>query len=683
MSYVYLLDGIDFGPPVNDRDLLTTIKRNANLDGFLVTQDADLIWQGAAYDYLYDKFFNDGYCSEVEVDIIDECDNGQVFDIYTGIIKMSAIEIDADLCQIRCKVDDNSFYSYINNNKSIGVSPTATGTKNGTEITPPDIWEIRVFDPSTGVYDLTTRKAYRVYDLLEHAITVITDGKVGFVSDFLWNQEDELFLTTGNALSEAGNPPEFFYSFEKLYSELNKAFNLSFFIETDLYSIPTLRIEPKEYFYSLEDGITFSDIKELKIAVDQTKIYGTVVLGSSILSDSQGVFSFNEDIPFYGFKQEKFYPIGQCNLDVELNLVNDYVISSLVIEDCIIGLSDNYYDELFFISCDNLDVINLTADAIGYQLGGVAPPYLYNLNLNNYNKAQRYFSFLPGNLLDAFNVSSNIFHAENTTEHVFACGANVQPGETLIPMVASGSTANTNFWTYNSFTTPYPFPDESSPGNYDLGGNYNNSTYMYIVPSDGRYTFKSSIFAETLRWDSSAIGIETLLAMRVRIRRYDSGMVFIEQTLDDTYYNIPPIAGMSFSQPASGVFDCLTGDRILVQLEFEVRLFDSLVFPSPNTAEFAVKVKLNSFFESNSDNLLVGANDVNYKVIRYEFKYPIPAEDFRTLLADPTGIQTFTKWSETAQEFREWRGWIEEIKFRNWTGESLIKIIANNAINEE
>lgn len=109
MSYIYLLDGIEFDAPVNDKELVTTIKRGANLDGFLVTQDAELTFYGDAYTYISDKFFNDGYCTEIEVEILEECE-GYVEEIYTGIIKLSAITIDEDECTVRTKVQDNSSF---------------------------------------------------------------------------------------------------------------------------------------------------------------------------------------------------------------------------------------------------------------------------------------------------------------------------------------------------------------------------------------------------------------------------------------------------------------------------------------------------------------------------------------------------------------------------------------------
>jgi hypothetical protein len=680
MAFLYYLDGTEVNAPINDKELLTTIKRDSNLGGFLITQDADLQWTGAAYTYLYDKFFDEGYCTEVEVLILDQCDSGTVRELYNGIIKMASIIIDEDECTCRTKVQDNSFYAYINNNKSIEVSPTQTGSKMGDEITPPTVYELAVFNPGDGAYWVNTVKGYRVYDLIEHCITVITDGRVGFTSDFLWNQSEELFMTTGNALAVPGNNATFTYSFDTLYSELSKQFNLSFYIEQDDYNIPTVRIEPKNYFYSTAPGITFSDLKDLKISIDQSKIYGTVLLGSQILNDAQAYINFNENIPFYGFKQEKFYPIGQCNLDTELNLVNQYVISHNVIEDCVMNAAPDYYDEIILISCENVDPVNFTAQAKRYDLGGVTPPFLYNIYLNNYSKAQRHFDFLPGNLLDSFNVSSNNFRVEKQVNEVYNAGLGGSATDTPLPLVASGTIGTLTYYDYSDSFEPYDFPDETTPGNYDLGGNYNTVTFTYTIPSDGRYTFNVRLFYNLVRsFSQNQNGTGNIRNLILHIKRYDNAAVFIEET---TVVNPIPFILGSYDAVSSASFDALTGDLIRVELEFYVRLFE-VTIGSGNTRQFGLEVTGASYFESNSDNVIVGASTLNYKIIKWEFSLPVSQEDFRSLVADPTGIQTFTKWSEAAGAFSSRRAWIDEFKYNNTTGFAQIKLVSNNAIIQE
>lgn len=665
---IVFFDGTEVSSPTNWPDLTTTIRRGTDLDGFLITQDANFVWITTAYDYLYDKFWNEYFCSEVEVEIIEQCEGGEVREIYNGIIKVADLVFNDHECSVQCMVEDRSFNAYIYNNRNQEVSPTQNGTKNGVEIDPPPIWELDAFNPANPANPPNYRnRGYRVYDLLEHAITVITDGKVGFVSDFLWNQSEELFLTTGLALSVPETVPTFVYSFEKLYSELNKQFNLAFFIEENLYNLPTLRIEPKEYFYSTEPGFTFEDLRDLKISVDKNKLYGTVLLGSTVLDGGEAYLNFNENTPFYGFNEVKFYPRGQCNTAVELNLVNDYVISHSVIEDCIMNAADSFDQNLIFVTCENLNVSTNQAVMKRFALG-TAPPYLYNMNLNNYNKAQRHFGFLQGNLLDAFNVSSNNFRAEKATDEIFAVGAS----GTETPLNYVSGTG----WVFRYCLTfpicpAFAFPDESTAGNYDLGGNYDNTTYVYTIPTDGQYTFNVRVFMDIL----NAVSI-TDAACYIVLKQYDNTVTTLIDS-QQTGTVMPLVTGGSEAAVGSAVFDCVAGDKIFASVDFVVEATN----PPSGQNLYRFRVRGTSYFESTSDNVIVAAADINYKIIKYEFTLPVSPTDFRSILANPSGLQTFTKWNEIQQEFISRRAWIDEIRYNR--GLATIRLVTNYAITED
>jgi len=342
------------------------------------------------------------------------------------------------------------------------------------------------------------------------------------------------------------------------------------------------------------------------------------------------------------------------------------VISSNVIEDCVVNSAQEYYDTLMFISCDNLDLGNLQAEAIRYELG-TAPPYIYNLNLNNYNKAQRYFGFLPGNLLDAFNVSSANFHASKATNQVYAVGAS----GTETPLNYVSGTGYTFRLCLNYPDCPaYGFPDETTPGNYDLGGNYDNTTFIYTLPTDGIYTFNARIFIDVL----NAVSV-TDAACYVTMHHYDSTLVTLKDQIS-TGTVMPVTTGGSEAGVGSAVFEGVAGDKVFCSVDFVVEVTN----PPSGQNLYRFSVRDNSYFESTSDNVIVGAAPVNYKITKYEFQLPVSADDFRFLVANPTGLQTFTKWSEILKEFKERRAWIDEIKYNNWTGLASIKLVTNDAI---
>lgn len=674
MSYSYILDGVAMTGIVNDMEITTTIKRNSNMDGFLIFADANLTFTGQAYDYIRGQFFDNGYCQLITIQIIDNCSSGEVVTVYNGIIKQSGTSIDLHECTATVKLEDSGFYSYINNNKSMKVSPTQTGTKSGEISDPPDVYDVEFFDTATGLPLATPVKCYRAYDLFRHCIDVITDNRLGFVSDFLWNVDEELFVTTGLAMRTPGTLPVFSYSFDEIYREFSKQFNLSFFIEEDLYATPTVRIEPKSYFFGQSEGITIENIRDLKVTTDESKIYGTVTLGSETLTESQGLYTFLDTTPFYGFSSERFYPIGQCNLDTNLELVNQWIISDNVIQDVVLGGNSGYDAEIFLVSCENVNTGALTANAIEYDLDNSGLPYQYNLNLNNVNKSSRYYGYLPGDLQDFFNISSNRFKASKGNGEMYSVGS--LPGETPLNYI-SGTGYFFRLCTPPTapVCTPYPFTNETDAGNYDLGGNYDNSTFIYTAPSTERYTFNVKAFIDVMNAHSSIQDS----ACYIIFSHYDSTLSTLKnQTQAAT--PLPIFTGGSEVATASAAFDMVAGDKVFASLDFVVESNTNI---SGNQNLYRFWVRGTSYFECTNDNVIASSSPVNYKIIQYSLSCPLSQADFRTLKADPTGIQSITKWSDTQRKFITYRGWIDEIKYNNRDSFAQIKLLTNNALIQE
>lgn len=672
MSYIYIFDGTQLDGIVNDMDISTTIKRNANLDGFLIYSDGSLTFTGAARDYIQTQFFTAGYCSEIVLQILDKCQDGYN-EVYNGVLKQAQTTIDLHECTVTVKLDDKGFYSYINNNKSNSVSPTQTGTKNGDPSDPPDVYDITMFDTATGLPLATPVKAYRAYDLFRHVIEVITDNKIGFVSDYLWNIDEELFITTGLAMRTPGTLPVFSYSFQQIYEEFSKQYNLSFFIESDLYSTPTLRVEPKEYFFGQHEGITIENIRELKVSVDSSKIYGTVVLGSDSLTESQGIYTFLDTTPFFGFSAEKFYPIGQCNMDVSLELINQWIISDNVIQDVLLGLNSGYDSEIFMISCENVDVALFTADAIEYDLNNSGLPYQYNLNLNNFNKSSRFYGYLPGDLQQFFSIDSTRFKASIGDGRMYAVGA-------------SGTEISLNYisgtgWLFRlclpptaPVCPPFAFDNETDAGNYDLGGNYDNTTFIYTAPTTERYTFNVKAFVDVM----NSVSI-TDAAIYISLHHYDSTLTTLKN-LVEVATPLPLYTGGSEIGSGTAAFDMDAGDKVYATIDF---LVESSVAPSGNQNLYRFWLRGTSYFECTSDNVIASSSPFNYKIIQLTLDCPLSQDNFRALKADPTAIQSITKWSDTQGKFITYRGWIDEIKYNNKESFAQIKLLTNNALIQE
>ena len=60
----------------------------------------------------------------------------------------------------------------------------------------------------------------------------------------------------------------------------------------------------------------------------------------------------NLSTTFLGFDEEEYFVGGQCNLDVNLDLVNRWIIDSNVIEDTVVNKNTSYYEDTFIIEVD-------------------------------------------------------------------------------------------------------------------------------------------------------------------------------------------------------------------------------------------------------------------------------------------------------------------------------------------
>ena len=152
MAFKFYIDGQLTDQPENDKELTTAIKRDASLGALLVTQDVNLVWFGnlnpafgtiSAYSYLK-SLWETGICGEAELKIYDEISDSVTYLHYTGIIKIADLKFDLQKPKLSTSVEDNSFYSYINNNKSIKAYLTSDKTKSKFNITPPTFFDIQL-----------------------------------------------------------------------------------------------------------------------------------------------------------------------------------------------------------------------------------------------------------------------------------------------------------------------------------------------------------------------------------------------------------------------------------------------------------------------------------------------------------------------------------------------------------
>jgi hypothetical protein len=641
MAFKFYIDSQLTDQPENDKQLTTSIKRDSSLGALLLTQDVNLVWFGnndpdlgtiSAYSYLK-SLWETGICGEAELKIYDQISDSVTYLHYTGIIKIADLKFNLQRVSLSTTVEDNSFYSYINNNKSIKVYLTSDKTKSKFNITPPAFYDIQCFDSEFGVYGNDV-KMYRVYDVFEFLIGAITDNKVGFYSDFLQSTDIELFITKGfciiNPTREPDIPIE--VSFQQLFDEIKKLpistdtpEPIAFFIDNSDPDNPILRIENESYFFDSTEVYRFADIKELLMYAETDKLYSLVRVGSDKTIDGAAPeYTFTESTSYFGFKEETFPVFGQCNNDAELNLVNNFIISSNAINSAYMGGVTDFIDDIFLIQVDTS-----TDQAVMHSFYGQSPPFYYNIGLNNANKLTLYSNSLQNNIGNFLGIGSDGFRSSLSVDKTYTNNPNVPGGATFIPSVFGGG----------YLQIPHPlFIDDITGNNFDGNNNFDPATDQYLVPADGNYSFGGE-----LRFTIEGLQSNIWFRITYSVLHYDSTLTTVKSSAG-TLHNSGSNGNFSLSLNHACVAQA--GDIVIPVVTVRLYVANGGNWP-PIPYYQSVKFQSISFFECNGTpegGITLSANQSdNYRILVAEFTDSIPVASFRSIVSNPKALYPFEK----------------------------------------
>lgn len=705
MAFRFYIDGQLTDQPTNDMELVTSLKRDSDLGGFTMNQDISLIYAannapeaGTISGFTYLKsLFDAGTCNESEVVIYDDA---TTFRIYTGIISVPAISISEQEMILTTEIDDNSFYSYIKNNRNVKFNLYSNRTKNNQLITPCQVYEVDMFNSLTGVYGSSIGvlyRGFRLYDILRYIVPAISDNKVTFESNYLQN-DNQLFLFDGSALVNNDTDPNVFVSFDEIIVELFKLKNISFYINQTDPDNPILRLEDANWFFAENTVMSFDDLYKVETSIKNEKIYGTISVGADYNpGGTDPVYTFNAGTSYFGWKKEIYTPYGQCNTDNELNLVNQWAIASNAINYQLVGAATTDLDTIFCVECDNVDTSAFTATAVDYDIYGSGVKRFYNVGLNNVEKINLHSGNFQSALTNTAEAGDDIFRAS------------LGQDELLIDLNPGG--------TGNNYTVlPIVFGDEFGGGNYDPGNNYDNVLGMYTVGIPGDYSFQLNMNVELMNCkycpitsspppqvanvnlspssiviSDAAWGIENRLNIIAYTDATLTTVITSSQKLTRTYtdgfylWQLSLVANL----PTGAV---VVASSFTKSLQWSPALFGStpleyvlpipyLIFANCSYAPLEGNRTLiaaeDSTFECNGTpdgGLVLGSPDLNgYKVRLHEFEYDITATQFNDILTNPIGQFTFEKDGIIRT------GWIEELSHNHQTGRTKVKLISNDA----
>ena len=636
----FLLDDLEFDSPKGWDEIETSIKRDYEYNSVLSNQDTEVTFTGDAYEYLSSKLNSDGFCTKVKFVIQYSSDDITYKTLLRGNLFLSDCEFNERTCEVTCKIEDNSYFAMINNNKSLETNPLSAQSKNGVAIQAPPVYAVDFLDIITlGVS--RNVNCYRVYDLFKYLIDFMSDGKLQFKSDYLQTTAftdyregslagygwKGLCVTTGINIRNGNSVNDFSqsqFSFDSLFKEINRRIPLVLIVENPYSESPTIRIENRDYQYTNATIFTASDVYEIKRKIDTKNLYASVEVGSSTTTD-QGLYP--ESIHFFGFQNESYIVQGDCNIDTKLELGTDWITSSNCIAQQLNGFQD-YDSNLFLVETEYLT--STTGTSWNWNnLGMVSVPvyYYFNTNLTNNYILNRYRGGLPGDL----------------RQFTGATGDGLMSA-TELSSYAVGVLTTMNFT--NVIT--------------NVGG-YWNGTDRYTAPLAGVYNFRIALNASSLGYTTSG----QICSVVIYAWIYDAGGVLQSNNQFGNYIT------MTQSIPSQG-YDV---QQSLILNDGWYVIFNAVKVASiPGiTATINAGSSIECVDNTIGGGLFVQVDTLDTPIYTFEFEYPMCQEDFDAIMANTVGLIQFNM---NGQPYRY--GWISELTYNHMQGMANIKLISKN-----
>ena len=653
--------------PINWADFTETIERDDLIKGLLPKYELKLTFTGGGYEYLYNIRRTNGFCNLVDFRVEYACNENDSYQIILqGYIPISRCSFNLNRCVVDCDVLDDNYGARIYNNKSIKTS-FSNKSKNGETIPAAALTLLVPFDCGTGTYAATadSRNAVSIYEAFEFLIAWMTDGTVGFQSSFLADTENVGCLITGHQLRVIGSNQYPILSFDQLFKEVDRKYNIGFTV-IDVSGQKKIVIENIDYFFNTTVSTNITAIPDLLESFSPEKLYSGVKLGGTIATYDSAIHNFTPR-QFIGFDVEEYGFMGVCNIDNQLDLSADFLFDTNIIEELTVTNTTNEsYNKDVFIVKGTYSGGYYYADKSALASGG----FMYNKVFTNEYACEAFRIY--GDTVLYTGLVNNNFLAEvtNRTDTQFGNLPNRDFGQ-----FDTGGVYSPGFPLPQTDEVQTKFNDDSTPPNFNTGGNYNDSTtWAFTAPLDGSYFFTTDILLKIFEPSPSLpIGINRKWRFDVIFYQYDVASVLVNTFTvsypDSTsYYSLGE--GYYHYKNEQYIY-CTTGDYVQVKCTLTsepiIKLFDNEIRAMMTNGSIFGTLATPSgggvFQEGDSDT---------YMVSKLQFEYPISNERYADLKADLTKAITATHDGQLINT-----AWIRRVERNLSTGQTNFELITN------
>ena len=607
--------------PEGLRELEHRVYYSSELRGYLEEFNGDLTFYGDDYTYLRRQYIT-GACSVIPVVVTDSCGltlNGNLF--------LNDAEWRPDICSVKLQVVDGGFLSLIDQNMGIKAYVNVPRSKNDVDITSyVSVQTDLEFKSNTASgTSATNRSGVRVYDALKMLIGFMTDGLLGFESDFLYPDDDDddvriPVLVTADELRTGSGDYFPYISFEELFTDVSSLYNLTFSVQNGVF-----RVEQDSYFKQSTTPSSFQYPEKVEQRSDEKSFVQKVMFGSQI--DENEDFDYYPNITFLGFRQEEYHMGGQCNTKATLDLqLTTITTDPNIIMANLPNASGGGVD--FTGKNEDIYMVTFGSDNISvrYQHPVTSTLRYYNDLLTNFRVATRWGDGVPFPIYLFLGADQNGARAIMVLNYL---PTYVQ----VLPTILSA--------TYLTFPLTYP------PFGFDpnLNISYSTSTFDLntvtpLTPIINTYSAGNTIYTAPV---SSIYTVSFMVRVAdtfggitgVSVCRFgSSSSAILEQQM---FQNWAFING-AYQCTNSYTLNANIGDRIAI------RVIGGLDILS------------DSFFQVNGlDFITKTYNPYNTYLVETAFEIPMGSQDWQTFLADRNGRISVTHKNGTI------RGYLKDV----------------------
>ena len=616
----FYLNGQEINKPKGWDGYTQSIERDFNRRFVMVAYPTTFTMEGGSgYEVLRALFLAD-ICGIAIFEAFDICD-GIRYQLVKGNIIITDCEWNLNKCTAEVNLVDDGIGARVENNWRIPIAPEAVVTKNGEALAPVVPIAVEVFD-SAGAYLLDPRQCFDWLDCIQHAVLYMTDNLVTVQS--AWYQalpdDERVALCLGYQLrvADPGNVDRrVTYTFEKLFREAARRYNLWLAVKRDNFGNPFLVIEPENDVFNATQAFAMPWVDDLVQSVDTEQMFSAVDVGVTDARKNLDLVDPLPFIPLLGFSVERLQFEGVCNIDSILDLRQEWNSDTNSI-DSVLGGNDDFDDDVFLIQYDRT-----TLQAVeGFYFQELAPS-LYNEQMLNKSVLSRYS--LPSAVGQNYGPVDAQFRASNPAGPYAFQQFAVPP---LPFQVLFYSLLNTSI-----------FPDDTNFPNNNAGGAWDPVLNRYTAPVTGFYSFGLQFDLRAQMFES--IGTPAVsLNFQARMQRFDAvdtpiGPPSVLNWTSNFADAITVTGSYPFNNGAIGV-NMEAGDYVTFEMFAAVaRLFAGVAPPvirvvvgGPNNAIFTTFVP-------------PGGGQVNVdpdaaRIITYQFERLVGIADWQQLVNDPT-----------------------------------------------